>query len=84
MGANVLESKNPSLVFLPLTECNLAHVDAALDRLANAIPRIKNSLIEACAATVASDGIIQEGEGELLRAISNTLDCPIPPFVDLG
>ncbi len=84
VGANVLESKNPSLVFLPLTECNLAHVDAALDRLANAIPRIKNSLIEACAATVASDGIIQEGEGELLRAISNTLDCPIPPFVDLG
>ncbi len=83
-GANMLESKNASLVFLPLTECNLAHVDAALDRLANAIPRIKHSLIEACAATVASDGIIQEGEGELLRAISNTLDCPIPPFVDLG
>ena len=34
-------------------------------------------------ATVAADGVIQEGEAELLRAIADTLDCPVPPFVQL-
>ena len=29
----------------------------------------------------AADGVIQEGEAELLRAIADTLDCPVPPFV---
>ena len=27
---------------------------------------------------------IQEREAELLRAIADTLDCPIPPFVDIA
>jgi uncharacterized tellurite resistance protein B-like protein len=31
--------------------------------------------------TVAADGVIQEGEAELLRAIADALDCPVPPFV---
>jgi hypothetical protein len=26
--------------------------------------------------------LIQEREAELLRAIADTLDCPIPPFVE--
>jgi len=30
---------------------------------------------------VAADGVIQEMEAELLRAIADTLDCPMPPFV---
>jgi hypothetical protein len=29
----------------------------------------------------AADGVIQEMEAELLRAIADTLDCPIPPFI---
>jgi uncharacterized tellurite resistance protein B-like protein len=29
---------------------------------------------------VGADGIIQEAEAELLRAIADTLDCPIPPL----
>jgi hypothetical protein len=29
----------------------------------------------------AADGVIQESEAELLRAIADTLDCPIPPFL---
>ena len=28
-----------------------------------------------------ADGVIQEMEAELLRAIADTLDCPIPPFI---
>jgi len=62
-------------------QCDLSHVDVALARLSQAVPQIKKNLLNACAQTVAADGVIQEGEAELLRAIADTLDCPMPPFV---
>ena len=62
-------------------ECELAQVDEALNRLCQAVPQIKKNVLNACAQTVAADGVIQELEAELLRAIADTLDCPIPPFI---
>jgi uncharacterized tellurite resistance protein B-like protein len=59
-------------------------LDTALDRLALATPQIKKNLIEACVQVVAADSLIQEREAELLRAIADTLDCPIPPFVEIA
>jgi hypothetical protein len=44
---------------------------------------IKKGILTACAQTVAADGVIQEGGAELLRAIADTLDCPIPPFLTI-
>ncbi len=55
-------------------------IDAALNRLSDAVPVIKKNLITACAQVVAADGVIVETEAELLRAIADTLDCPIPPL----
>jgi hypothetical protein len=69
------------LRLLPETECELEQVDAALDRLCLAVPQIKKSVLNACAQAVAADGVLQEMEAELLRAIADTLDCPVPPFV---
>lgn len=66
---------------LPADECDLSNMDAALERLSQAVPRIKKNLLGACAQTVAADGVIQQGEAELLRAIADALDCPVPPFV---
>jgi tellurite resistance protein len=31
-----------------------------------------------------ADGLIQEREAELLRAIADTLGCPIPLFVEIA
>ena len=62
-------------------ECDLEQVDAALNRLCQAVPQIKKNVLNACAQTVAADGVIQELEAELLRAIADTLDCPIPPII---
>ena len=59
----------------------VAALDAALNRLAVAAPIIKKNLIEASVRVVAADGVIQEAEAELLRAIADTLDCPMPPFL---
>ncbi|MBN1257858.1 MAG: M48 family metalloprotease [Planctomycetes bacterium] len=62
-------------------ECGLSRIDDALDRLELASPQIKKRVIDACAHVVGADGVIQEREAELLRAIADTLDCPIPPFL---
>ncbi|MGH7990607.1 MAG: M48 family metallopeptidase, partial [Limisphaerales bacterium] len=72
---------NSDLNLLPKENCGIKEIDAALNRLALAVPTIKKNLIEACAHAVGADGVIQESEAELLRAIADTLDCPIPPFV---
>ncbi|HEY4256764.1 MAG TPA: M48 family metallopeptidase [Candidatus Udaeobacter sp.] len=66
---------------LPPDDCNLPNMDAALERLSQAVPQIKKNLLGACAQTVAADGVIQQGEAELLRAIADALGCPVPPFV---
>ena len=47
------------------------------------MPQIKKNLIEACVHVVGADGLIQEREAELLRAIADTLDCPMSPFVQI-
>jgi Zn-dependent protease with chaperone function len=61
--------------------CDLAQVDPALDRLNQAAPQIKKTVLNACVQVVAADGVIQEMEAELLRAIADALDCPMPPFL---
>ena len=66
---------------LPPDDCDLSNMDAALERLSQAVPQIKKDLLGACAQTVAADGVIQQGEAELLRALADALDCPVPPFV---
>jgi Zn-dependent protease with chaperone function len=69
------------LVLLPGEQCGVNQIDAALNRLGQASPLIKKNLLEACLHTIGADGVIQESEAELLRAIADTLDCPIPPLV---
>jgi hypothetical protein len=67
--------------WLPSTECDLTQLDSALDRFAQSVPQIKKNVLNACAETVAFDAKIQPREAELLRAIADTLDLPIPPFL---
>ncbi|MCF7734326.1 MAG: hypothetical protein K9N23_21770 [Akkermansiaceae bacterium] len=83
-GARHLAAKADGLQLLPRNECGLEQLDTALDRLALAAPKIKRSLLEACVQIVGADGLIREREAELLRAIADTLDCPIPPFLELA
>jgi Zn-dependent protease with chaperone function/uncharacterized tellurite resistance protein B-like protein len=81
-GAPYLRAPNDGdLTLLPSEQCSVDQIDAALNRLALAVPTIKKNLIEACVHTVGADGVITESEAELLRAVADTLDCPIPPFV---
>jgi Zn-dependent protease with chaperone function len=82
VGAPYLRAPDETdLVLLPREQCGVNQIDPALNRLAQSVPTIKKNLLEACIHTVGADGVILEEEAELLRAIGDTLDCPIPPFI---
>jgi Zn-dependent protease with chaperone function/uncharacterized tellurite resistance protein B-like protein len=69
------------LVYVASEQCDLSQVDAALNRLNQSASQIKKNVLNACVQVVAADGVIQEMEAELLRAIADALDCPMPPFL---
>jgi len=55
-------------------------IAAALDHLSKASLPICKRILDACVQTAGFDGTIEASEAELLRAVSATLDCPIPPL----
>jgi Zn-dependent protease with chaperone function len=69
------------LQYAPSRDGDLAAIDLALDRLAQAVPPLKRRLVAACLATLTVDNRITVREAELFRAIGDALDCPVPPWV---
>lgn len=65
----------------PRAECRLADLEKALDKLAACSPALKKRIITAASACVAYDNTVTAAEAELLRSISASLDCPMPPVV---
>jgi len=61
--------------------CTMEGLRNALDRLALLSPLLKRPIIQVCADCVLHDGLLQPEEGELLRAVAERLDCPMPPLV---
>jgi Zn-dependent protease with chaperone function len=80
-GAQTLQLKESAGAILPSGECTLASVDRALQRYDAAAPALKRGIMLACAATVMADDDVTDREAELIRAIGDALDCPVPPFV---
>lgn len=78
-GASQLLGVEPDL--LPPDRCGLAALDAALERLAQASSSCVQQLLTACAACIAADRKVTQAEGELLRAIADSLACPMPPLL---
>ena len=62
---------------------DLQAFDLALDKIAKAAPDVKRTILTAGGAVVMHDGEVNDGQVEFLRAISDTLDCPVPPFVNI-
>jgi hypothetical protein len=74
-----IEKRNPPEI-APADLCGLDTLDKALNVLIETSPGAKKRIIEACTACIAADGRVTIEEAELLRAVADSLDCPIPPF----
>ena len=78
-GANALEVEY--LQIKPAKECNLKQLTRALEALEQLSPIYKRRLIGAVAAAISYDQTVSVKEGELLRAISDSLGCSMPPLL---
>ncbi|CDF84854.1 peptidase, M48 family [Pseudomonas knackmussii B13] len=59
----------------------LRELEVALRRLVQLRPLQKPQLLKAMARCIESDGHISIAEAELLRAVADILDCPMPPLL---
>jgi hypothetical protein len=64
----------------PREQCSLAGFDAALQVLDRSVPAIKRRIVIACSACILANQQVTVRETELLRAICDTLNCPLPPL----
>jgi hypothetical protein len=64
-----------------MSACGVGALAAALNRIAEAVPQIRIKLLDASAQVIAADGFINVHEAELVRAIADALDVPIPPLI---
>jgi peptidase M48-like protein len=62
-------------------ECGMQQLDGALKQLVRVSVKQRRRLIDAAAGSICSDARVEVREAELLRAISDMLDCPMPPLL---
>jgi Zn-dependent protease with chaperone function len=78
-GAAGLPSIARKLALQPREQVDLERIDAALARIRRAAGGVRRQILEACLLTVAHDGRVETEEAELLRAVAEAIDCPMPP-----
>jgi len=78
-GARQIPEAN--LRLLPREACDLNAFDKSLHDLAQVAPKQRARLVGACASCICADAAVNVTECELLRAICDMLDCPMPPLV---
>ncbi|WP_448679588.1 M48 family metallopeptidase [Pseudomonas nicosulfuronedens] len=62
-------------------EGSLRDLESALKKLEPLRPLQKPQLLKALARCIEHDGRISTGEAELMRAVADILDCPMPPLL---
>jgi Zn-dependent protease with chaperone function len=85
LATQALAKACAALPFEPLSLATRNHplktLDVALTRLSRLLPLQKPRLLKAMAICIAHDGHINAAEAELMRAVADTLDCPMPPLL---
>ena len=80
-GGELKLSGRREVTLLPKEALSLDALDAAVDRLSETGPRQKRSLLRALAGCVSEDGRVTQREGELFRAVAESLGVPFPPLL---
>lgn len=70
----------PGISLSPQARINLTGLNTAIDRLGMLTPLAKPQFLKACVACITADNHVSEIETELLRAIADAIDCPMPPI----
>ena len=70
-----------SQMLMPVTEFDADTIHQAVMMLAQLNPIPKQSLLYALEDCVTEDKIVAPEEAELLRAIAELMDCPMPPII---
>lgn len=65
--------------FVP--QWNHIKLSAALKKCALATPAVKKQILSAAVVTISHDRVLTVQEVELFRAMSESIDCPVPPLV---
>jgi Zn-dependent protease with chaperone function len=85
LAAQALSKACAALPFAPLSLAAHSHelknLNAALKRLSQLLPLQKPRLLKAMAICIADNDRINAAEAELMRAVADTLDCPMPPLL---
>jgi Zn-dependent protease with chaperone function len=63
---------------LPPPHCGMQALERAIDELATVSPLGKRNLVTACAEAAAADGRLAADEVDLVRALAELWDCPVP------
>ena len=71
----------PDARLRPVDDLQFTALDAALAALEEAAPKIKRQVLRAAVACIAADRTVTATEAELLRAMSASLGCPMPPLL---
>ena len=74
----------PDVYLRPVDDLKFTALDAALAALEETAPKVKRQLLRAAVTCIAADRTVTATEAELLRAVSASLGCPMPPFIQSG
>lgn len=80
-AAGVAKLGKGEVAMLPVDQCGLPALDESLIQFDAASPALKRMILSACTVCIGVDGSVTREEAELLRAVADALDCPIPPFL---
>jgi hypothetical protein len=63
------------------SHCTFAELDRAMQRVGDASTGVKKRIVQAIAHTVLADDDVTVEEAEILRAVCEVIDVPLPPFL---
>jgi len=70
-----------NLILLSRKQIKIETLGRAVDKLALLKPLLKPRLLKACLVVITLDQEYSPNEMELMRAIADVLDCPLPPYL---
>lgn len=75
-----IEKISPKLTLIDEDGLSFGKIDESLNRLAQSAGPVKKHFLHAAISCITSDEHIRIAEMEMLRAMADTIDCPLPPM----